>query len=154
MKEELNTEDTKNTNITEKSVLSVRSVFKKIPPELNRISGEIVDAAFKVHQTLGPGLLESAYEACMAHEVSLRNLNFRTQVVLPVIYEGVKLDAGFRIDLLVEEKVIVEMKAVEKTIPLHEAQLMTYLRLSNLRLGLLINFNVRLIKDGIKRMVI
>ena len=151
MKKGLNTEDTKNT---EQSVPSVRSVFKPLPDELNRISGEIVDAAFRVHKTLGPGLLESAYEACMAHEMSLRNLNFRTQVVLPVVYEGVKLDAGFRIDMLVEDQVIVEMKAVEKIIPLHEAQLMTYLRLSNLRLGLLINFNVRLIKDGIKRMVI
>ena len=124
-----------------------------IPPETNRIAHEIVVAAYRVHKTLGPGLLESAYEACVAHELNLRNINFRTQVALPVVYEGVKLDAGFRLDMLVEELVIVEMKAVEKVIPLHEAQLMTYLRLSNLRLGLLINFNVRLIKDGIKRMV-
>lgn len=128
--------------------------MEPIPTGLNRIAREIVDAAFKVHKTLGPGLLESAYEACMAHELSLRNLDFRTQVVLPVVYEGVKLDAGFRLDMLVEERVIVEMKAVEKIIPLHEAQLLTYLRLSGLRLGLLINFNVLLIKDGIKRMVI
>ena len=128
--------------------------MEPISNELNRIAREIVDSAFKVHKTLGPGLLESAYEACMAHELSLRNVIFRTQVALPVVYEGVKLDAGFRIDMLVEEKVIVEMKASEKIIPLHEAQLLTYLRLSNLRLGLLINFNVLLIKDGIKRMVI
>ncbi|MBM3327731.1 MAG: GxxExxY protein [Calditrichaeota bacterium] len=125
-----------------------------IPENLNRIAREIVDAAYKVHKSLGPGLLESAYEACLAHEMSLRNLAFRTQVVLPVVYEGVKLDAGFRLDMLVEERLIVEMKAVEKIIPLHEAQLLTYLRLSNLRLGLLINFNVLLIKDGIKRMVV
>ncbi|MBM3327434.1 MAG: GxxExxY protein [Calditrichaeota bacterium] len=125
-----------------------------IPENLNRIAHEIVDASYKVHKTLGPGLLESAYEACLAHEMSLRNLAFRTQVVLPVVYEGVKLDAGFRLDMLVEERLIVEMKAVEKIIPLHEAQLLTYLRLSNLRLGLLINFNVLLIKDGIKRMVV
>ena len=128
--------------------------FAPLPDKLNRIAKEVVDAAFNVHKTLGPGLLESAYEACMAHEMSIRNLKFRTQVMLPVVYKDVKLDAGFRLDMLVEEQVIVEMKAVNKMIPLHEAQLMTYLRLSNLRLGLLINFNVRLIKDGIKRLVI
>ena len=128
--------------------------FAPLPDKLNRIAREIVDAAFNVHKTLGPGLLESAYEACMAHEMSIRNIEFRTQVMLPVVYKNVKLDAGFRLDMLVEEQVIIEMKAVERMIPLHEAQLMTYLRLSNLRLGLLINFNVRLIKNGIKRMVI
>ncbi|MCF7809668.1 GxxExxY protein [bacterium] len=128
--------------------------FAPLPDKLNRIAREIVDAAFKVHKALGPGLLESAYEACMAHEMSLRNLKFRTQVALPVVYEGANLDAGFRLDMLVEEQLIVEMKAVEKVIPLHEAQLMTYLRLSSLRLGLLINFNTRLIKNGIKRIVI
>ncbi|MFH0765350.1 MAG: GxxExxY protein [Calditrichota bacterium] len=125
-----------------------------LPDETNRIAKEIVDATFRVHKNLGPGLLESAYEACMSHEMSRRNLDFRTQVILPVVYEGVKLDAGFRLDMLVEGQVIVEMKAQEKLILLHEAQLMTYLRLSGLRLGLLINFKVILIKDGIKRMIL
>lgn len=128
--------------------------FDSLPDDINRISKEIVDAAYKIHKTLGPGLLESAYEACMAHEMSLRNMKFKTQLTLPVVYEEVKLDAGFRLDMLVEDKVIIEMKAVERLIPLHEAQLMTYLKLSGIRLGLLINFNERLIKQGIKRIII
>lgn len=128
--------------------------MESIPPELNVISGEIVKAAFKVHNTLGPGLLESAYEACLIYELNKRNINVRSQVTLPVVYEGVHLDAGYRIDLLVEGKIIVELKVSEQFSPIHTAQLMTYLRLSGLRLGLLINFNVLLIKDGIKRIVL
>jgi len=120
---------------------------------INEISGGIVDAAMKVHTTLGPGLLESAYEVCLRHELAQRGLHVRSQVSLPVEYDGVKLDAGYRIDLLVENAVIIELKSVERILPLHEAQLLSYLKLSGIQLGLLINFNVVHLKDGIKRMV-
>jgi len=118
---------------------------------INEISGHIVDAAIKVHSALGPGLLESAYEACLRHELSKRGLKVTSQVLLPVEYDGVRIDAGFRIDLLVEDAVIVELKAVEKMATIHTAQLLTYLRLSGKKLGLLMNFNVARMKDGIKR---
>jgi len=118
----------------------------------NQISGQIVDAAMKVHSTLGPGLLESAYQACLVYELRQRHLQVDSQLDLPINYGGVKLDAGYRIDLLVEKCVVVELKAVEKLLPIHEAQLLCYLRLSRCRLGLLINFNVLQLKDGIKRM--
>ena len=121
--------------------------------ELNNISGLIVDAAFKVHNFLGPGLLESSYEACLKHELKKRKVNIQSQVSFPIDYDGLKIDAGYRIDLLVEEAIIVELKSVEKILPIHEAQLLTYLKLSNLKVGLLINFNVLRIKDGIKRLV-
>ena len=120
--------------------------------ELNEITGQIVDAAMKVHTRLGPGLLESAYEVCLAYELRQRNLNVATQVALPVKYGDVELDAGYRIDLFVESRVIVELKAVEKMIPLYEAQLLSYLKLGGCKVGLLINFNVQRMKDGIKRM--
>jgi GxxExxY protein len=107
----------------------------------------------KVHSALGPGLLESAYEACLLHEVRKRGLQAEAQLPLPLAYDGVILDVGYRVDLLVEQSVIVELKAVEKLLPIHEAQLLCYLRLSGRRLGLLINFNVLHLKDGIKRMV-
>ena len=119
---------------------------------INKISGEIVDAAMKVHTALGPGLLESAYEVCLRHELVQRGLSVRSQVVLPVEYDGVKLDAGYRLDLLVEDAVIVELKSVERMLPIHQAQLLSYLKLSGLQLGLLINFNTLHLKDGIKRM--
>ena len=111
----------------------------------------VVDAALRVHKALGPGLLDSVYEACLAHELAKRGMSFRTQVTLPVRYDGVQLDAGFRVDLLVEDRVIVELKAVETLLPIHEAQLITYLKLSGLRLGLLLNFNVRLLREGMRR---
>ena len=120
--------------------------------ELNDITGHIIDASMKVHTELGPGLLESAYEACLAYELTKRRLKVVSQLALPVKYDGIELDAGYRIDLLVEDRVIVELKAVEKTTPLHEAQLLSYLKLSNKKIGLLINFNVVRLKDGIKRM--
>ncbi len=119
--------------------------------ELDRIGREIVDAAFKVHKALGPGLLESVYEACMFHELTKRGLKVRKQVNLPITYDGILLETGLRLDLLVEEKVIVENKAVEKIIPLYEAQILSHLKLAKMRLGFRINFNVVLIKDGIKR---
>ena len=124
-----------------------------IPDELNRISGSIVDAAIKVHKELGPGLLEKVYEACLAHELEKRGLRVERQVEQGVIYDGVVLDSGFKLDLLVESAIIVELKAVETLLPVHSAQILTYLRLSDLRLGLLMNFNVSLLKDGILRFV-
>lgn len=113
-----------------------------------------MDAALAVHRTLGPGLLESVYEVCLAHELARRGHVVRSQIALPVVYDAVKLEAGYRIDILVDEVVIVEVKAVETIAPVHEAQLLTYLRLSNRRLGFLINFNVALLKHGIKRMIL
>jgi len=119
----------------------------------NQIAAAVVDAAFKIHTTLGPGLLESVYEATLEYELKKRGLRVAQQVALPVYYEEVKLNVGFRIDLLVNEKVIIEIKSVEALAPIHRKQLETYLRLMDLRLGLLINFNVELIKHGIQRVV-
>ena len=116
------------------------------------LTGKIIGAAIEVHRTLGPGLLESAYEACLMHELRKIGLLVNAQVVLPILYDGLKIDAGYRIDLLVENSVIVELKAVEKLLPIHEAQLLSYLKLNNKTLGLLINFNVVHLKEGIKRM--
>ncbi|MEZ6136109.1 MAG: GxxExxY protein [Pirellulaceae bacterium] len=121
--------------------------------DINTVTGHIVDAAIKVHTALGPGLLESAYEICLAHELQHRGLRVETQVILPIHYEGLDLDAGYRIDLLVEDTVIVELKAVEKMLPLYDAQILSYLRLRRLEVGLLINFNVVKLKDGLKRVV-
>jgi len=119
----------------------------------NEISKIIVDCAYKVHKSLGPGLLESTYEACMYYELDKNNLVVHKQKVLPVIYDNLKLEAGYRINLLVENKVIIELKSVKKLDDVHTAQMITYLRLSDCKLGLLINFNVSLIKFGIKRIV-
>jgi GxxExxY protein len=118
---------------------------------INEISGQIVDAALKVHTALGPGLLESAYEICLCHELRKRNLRIEVQKTLPVVYDGVNLDAGYRLDLLVEESVIVELKAVESVNDVHRAQLLSYLKRSGCPLGLLLNFNVKWMKDGIQR---
>jgi GxxExxY protein len=121
--------------------------------EINLRSGEVVDAAMQVHSTLGPGLLEGAYEACLAHELRLRGFHVATQLPLPITYKGVKIELGYRADLLVDNAVLVELKAVRKLVPLHEAQLLSYLKLSSHRVGLLINFHVVHLKDGIKRLV-
>ena len=123
------------------------------PVTENEIARQIVDAAYKIHTTLGPGLFESVYEAVMAQELSKRGLQFKRQQPLPVVWENLHLEAGFRADLIVENKVIVEIKSVEAIAPVHRKQLLTYLRLSNKRLGILINFDVNLIKDGIARVV-
>jgi GxxExxY protein len=120
--------------------------------ELDRIGKIIVDAAMKVHKALGPGLLESVYEACLFHELTKRGVKARRQVDVPIRYDDLSLESGLRIDLLVENKIIVELKAVDQMIPLFDAQLLSHLRLANLRLGYLINFHTYLIKDGIKRM--
>jgi GxxExxY protein len=122
-------------------------------PRVNRVSGIVVNAAMRVHSVLGPGLLESAYQVCLEQELRKRGLMVDAQLGLPVVYEGEKLDLGYRIDLLVENLVIVEIKCVEAIHPVHEAQLLSYLRLSGKNVGLLINFYVARLKDGIKRMV-
>ena len=120
--------------------------------DLNEISGQVDDAAMKVHTVLGPGLLESTYEACLKYEIGKRGLQVEQQVTLPVVYDGTRIDLGYRLDLLVERQIVVEIKAVDKVTPLHEAQLLSYLKLGDKKLGLLINFNVVHLKDGIKRM--
>jgi GxxExxY protein len=117
----------------------------------NEIAREIVDVAYKIHTSLGPGWLESVYESVMSHEFSKRGLIFKRQQPIPIVYENLHLEEGFRADFLVENKVIIELKSVEAIAPVHKKQLLTYLRLSNKRLGLLINFNVELIKNGIIR---
>lgn len=118
------------------------------------ITAEIIAAAIEVHKSLGPGLLESAYEECLCHELHCRGIDFRRQVALPVVYKGVKLDCGYVIDLFVRNKVVIELKAVESLAPVHEAQLLTYMRLLGAKKGLLINFNVPVLKEGIKRRVL
>ena len=124
-----------------------------IQEKSNALSKEIISAAIEVHRSLGSGLLESAYEACLCHELALRKIPFEQQVPLPVEYKGMKLDCAYRLDILVDQLVILELKAVTAIEPIHEAQLLTSLRLKKLWLGLLINFNVTLLKNGIKRIV-
>ena len=121
--------------------------------ELEEIGRQVVDAALTVHRELGPGLLESAYEQCLAFELARRGLKVERQKELPLMYQGMKMDAGFRADLLVGERVIAELKAIERIEPLHHAQLISYLKLSGLQLGYLIIFNVRLLRDGLHRVV-
>ena len=121
--------------------------------ELNELSRQIIGAAIDVHRNLGPGLLETAYEACLEYELSQRGMVVERQKQLPIVYKKVVVDAAFRLDLVVNEKVIVELKAVEQVYPIHKAQLLTYLKLSGLELGLLINFNVRILKDGVNRVI-
>jgi GxxExxY protein len=120
----------------------------------NEITREIIGAAIEVHKQLGPGLLESAYEECLAHELQLRNLRVERQQPVPVVYKQTKLECGYRIDLLVEGRIVVELKSVDGLAPIHEAIILTYLRLSGHRLGLLINFNVSVLKDGIRRFIL
>ena len=122
--------------------------------EADKLSNEIIGAALEVHRSIGPGLLESIYEECLAHELTLRHLAFRRQVALPLVYKGIRLDAGYRLDLLVEGLVVVEVKAVEQLLPVHEAQLLTYQRVANLWLGLLFNFHVAVLRHGIRRLVL
>ena len=119
----------------------------------NEISKIIVDSCYKIHTTLGPGLLESVYEEVLFYELTKRSLNLKRQAGIPVIYESIKLDLGFRADIIVEDKVIIEIKSIELIAPVHQKQLLTYLRLTGLKLGLLINFKTALIKDGIRRIV-
>lgn len=131
-----------------------KKIYAPIPPETEKIGKAVLDAAFKVHTALGPGLLESVYETCTKFELNETGLNAPTQVALPVTYRNIKMDAGLRPDMIVEDCVIVEFKSVETIHPIFEAQLITYLKLTGIRLGFLINFNVVHLKDGIKRIVV
>jgi GxxExxY protein len=125
-----------------------------ISRETDEVARQIVDAAFKVHSTLGPGLLESVYEICLVHELGKRGLKAERQVSLPIMYDNLRLESGLRMDLLVANHVVVELRAVEALLPIHKAQMLTYLKLSGHRLGLLVNFNTVLIKQGIQRIAL
>ena len=129
-------------------------VFELLPGEIESLAKQTVDGAIKVHRALGPGLLESVYETCLAHELRQRGLKVETQVVIPVVYDGVFLEAGLRLDMLINKQLIVEVKAVEQMNRIFKAQVLTYLKLANLRLALLINFNVPLLRDGIERVIL
>jgi GxxExxY protein len=128
--------------------------FEPIPREVEKLASKIVEAAFRVHRTLGPGLLESVYEAGLCHELSKMGVCFEQQMALPVKYDGLLLPAGLRLDLWADRQIIIEIKSVEKIVPVHKAQLLTYMKLSESRLGFLLNFNVARLKDGITRMVL
>lgn len=119
--------------------------------ETDALTEKIIGCAIEVHRTLGPGLLESAYEQCLARELSLRAIPFRLQVALPVEYKGIHLDCGYRIDVVFDQQVILELKSVDKLLPIHEAQLLTHMKLSNVNKGLLLNFNVKRLVEGVKR---
>ena len=134
-------------------ITSPRKVFQTIPLEIEQVGKTVLDAAFKVHTILGPGLLESVYQTTLAHVLRKGGALVETEVVLPIMFEGERIESGLRLDMRVDKCVIIELKSVEIMHPVYEAQLMTYLRLSGMRLGFLINFNVPHLKDGIKRMV-
>ena len=136
------------------STPSTHRVFQPIPADVERLGKIALNAAFKVHTTLGPGLLESVYQVAMKHVIEKSGVAVKTDVKLPIMFEGIKLDSGLHLDMLVEKCVIVEIFSVEKMNPLYQKQLLTYLRLSRLRLGFQINFNVPYLKDGIKRFVV
>ena len=131
-----------------------KKIYQPIPVETERIGKLVLDAAYKVHTVLGPGLLESVYQIALKHVLETGGTLAETEVKLPIVFEGMRLESGLRLDILVEKCVIAELKSVEKMNPVYEAQLITYLRLSNVRLGFLINFNVPYLKDGIKRIVV
>lgn len=122
--------------------------------DINDLTGEVIGAAIEVHTELGPGLLESAYEKCLCKELNLRNISYITQKELPLSYKGEDIDCGYRLDFIIEERLILELKACDRLQPVHEAQLLTYLKLTKIKVGLLINFNVSVLKDGIKRLML
>lgn len=124
-----------------------------IPDRTERVAADVIEAAFRVHRALGPGLLESVYEACLCHELTKMGVKYQRQLELPIIYDGELVPSGLRLDVFAEKCVVVELKAVEKMIPLYEAQILSHLKLVECRLGLLINFNVKFHKEGIKRLV-
>ena len=130
------------------------SEYEPIGSDVEALATSVVNAAFRVHKALGPGLLESVYETCVKHELSKLDIVCESQVSVPVIYDNIQLDAALRLDLWIERKIIVELKAVEKVLPIHKAQLLSYLKLTQNRLGFLINFNVPVIKNGINRIII
>lgn len=139
MSEGLTTEGTENTEVVRR---------------LNTLTDAIIGAAIEVHRELGPGLLESTYEICLCRELNLREVFFERQLAIPIEYKGIKLDCGYRADLIVERSILIELKAIDALLPIHEAQLLSYLKLSGLHVGLLINFNVELLKKGIRRRVV
>lgn len=120
----------------------------------SKITQEIIGAAIEVHKDVGPGLLESAYESCLCHELDLRGIPYKRQLDMPVVYKGLEIEKAYRIDILVQESVVVELKVIDALLPVHEAQLLTYMRFSHKNLGLLINFRTKLLKEGVKRLVI
>ena len=122
--------------------------------ENDPLTEKIIGFAISIHRDLGPGLLESAYEECLCYEIEQSGLSFRRQSALPIVYKSVRLDCGYRMDIVVENRVIVELKTVERLLPIHEAQMLTYLKLSGIRIGLLLNFNTPVLKDGIRRMLL
>ena len=122
--------------------------------EFDKLSSRVIGCALEVHRALGPGLLESTYEQCLAHELSLQEIPFKVQWPLPVVYKSCKLDCGYRVDVLVDDELIVEIRSVDKLLPVHDAQVLTYMKLADIRVGLLMNFNVYRLKDGIKRFVL
>ena len=122
--------------------------------EFDELSNRVIGCAIEMHRNLGPGLLESTYEQCLAHELKISGIPFKVQQPLPVQYKGFKLDCGYRTDLLIDNAIIVELKSVDKVLPIHQAQLLTYMKLSGISIGLLMNFNVKYMKSGIKRMVL
>ncbi|MGB8889335.1 MAG: GxxExxY protein [Candidatus Korobacteraceae bacterium] len=134
--------------IAEREIISATSLLEA------DLTGQIIGAAIEVHRELGPGLLESAYQACLCRELSLRGIPYRAQVELPVLYKDVRIDCSYRIDLVVDDRVVVELKALERVLAVHEAQLLTYLRLSGIKVGLLINFNVPILRRGILRRIL
>lgn len=135
-------------------IVEIINIKVKEKMEINEITGEIINCAIKVHKALGPGLLESIYEKCLAYELSKRGLKVEVQKEMPIVYDEIVIEGGYRLDLLVEEKVIVELKSVSEMKPIFTAQTLTYLKLANLRVALLINFNEVLLKNGIKRLVV
>jgi len=124
------------------------------PIEFSEISNKVIGCAIEVHKTLGPGLLEAAYQQCLAHELRLNNIDFELEKPLPVVYKDVRLNCGYRIDLLIENKLIIELKSVESFNPIHDAQILSYMKLAEIKHGLLINFNVKLLKEGIKSFIL
>jgi GxxExxY protein len=122
--------------------------------EFEELSGKVIGCAIEVHKNLGPGLLESAYERCLSYELNAQGIKYETQKDLPIVYKGLKINSGYRIDLIVENSIIVELKSVDIILPIHEAQLLTYMKLAGIKVGLLINFNVKKLKSGIKRFVL
>ena len=122
--------------------------------DLDQLSNRLIGCAVEVHRHLGPGLLESTYEQCLAHELNLKGIPYKIQHPVPVDYKGIKLDCGYRMDLLVDDSIVVELKSVERLLPIHEAQLLTYMKLAGVQTGFLMNFNVKSMKNGIKRMVL
>ena len=143
---------TQSEGAEDKKTLRAQRKSRMIKEE-DRLSKEIIGAAIEVHRHLGPGMLESAYEKCLCKELEIRNIEFEKQKPLAVVYKGITLDCGYKLDVVVEGKVILELKSVNKLESIHDAQLLTYLKLADLKLGILINFNVPVLKDGIKRIV-